>query len=400
MPDVCSLSPRRLRVFLCHASGDKPAVRELSQQLRRDGFQPWLDEDDLQPGQEWELEIRKAVRDADVVLVCLSQGAITKKGFVQKEIKFALDTADEQPEATIFIVPIRLDECSVPERLSRWHWVDFSSAKGYERLVYGLRLRATSLGLDTTPLPGSVYVNPKDELEFVWIPRGKFIMGASREDDAYHDERPQNLVQISKPFLLAKTPVTVAAYKRFTQETGFTMPESPWFNTNWEKGDHPIVNVLWNDAETYCAWAGGRLPTEAEWEYAARGGKEGLRYPWGSELSPDRANYKLSRDLKRGTTPVTEFPPQNDWGLLDMIGNVYEWVADFYDETYYTTLSSNKPVQDPKAPQKISRKRVTRGGCWISGPDSWALRTTHRFGYIPDEVNAGFGFRCLREVIP
>jgi TIR domain len=156
MADAPSPAPRPLRVFLCHASGDKPAVRELYQRLRNDGFQPWLDEEDLLPGQDWEPEIRKAVRDADVVLVCLSQVAITKKGFVQKEIKFALDTADEQPEGMIFIIPVKLEECSVPERLRRWHWVDLVQPKGYERLLGTLRLRCQSLGLDiplVTPFP-------------------------------------------------------------------------------------------------------------------------------------------------------------------------------------------------------------------------------------------------------
>src|SRR5438270_7379352 len=110
-------SSRRLRVFLCHSSGDKPIVRKLYQQLQSEGIDPWLDEESLLPGQNWEQEIRKAVRDSDIVLVCLSPGSISKTGFVQKEIKFALDVADEQPEGTIFLIPVRLEECNVPERL-------------------------------------------------------------------------------------------------------------------------------------------------------------------------------------------------------------------------------------------------------------------------------------------
>src|ERR1035438_2695406 len=94
---------RRLQVFLCHASADKPAVRALYHRLQEDGFQPWPDEEDLLPGQDWEPQIRRAVRESDVVLVCLSQSSVSKKGFVQKEIKFALDTAEEQPEETIYV---------------------------------------------------------------------------------------------------------------------------------------------------------------------------------------------------------------------------------------------------------------------------------------------------------
>jgi CheY-like chemotaxis protein len=142
--------PRRLRMFLCHSAGDKPAVRDLYRRLRADGVDPWLDEEALLPGQDWDREIRKAVRAADVILVCLSCGSVTKAGYVQKEIKFALDVADEQPEGTIFLIPLRLEECDVPERLSRWQWVDLFDARGYEDLMRALRLRAKDLGVTLT----------------------------------------------------------------------------------------------------------------------------------------------------------------------------------------------------------------------------------------------------------
>ena len=139
-----SSSSRSLRIFLCHSSADKPAVRELYQRLRADGFEPWLDEEDLLPGQDWQHEIPKVVRNADAVVVCLSHGSITKTGYVQKEIKFALDVADEQPEDTIFLIPLKLEECDVPERLSRWQWVDYFDSNGYARLLKALRARADS----------------------------------------------------------------------------------------------------------------------------------------------------------------------------------------------------------------------------------------------------------------
>ena len=130
----------RPRVFLCHASNDKPAVRTLHKKLRDDGFYPWLDEVDLLPGQEWEAEISSAVRSSAVVLVCLSRESITKEGFVQKEIKYALDVAQEKPDGTIFVVPVRLEECEVPARLRRWQWVDLYEEGGYNRLLAALRL--------------------------------------------------------------------------------------------------------------------------------------------------------------------------------------------------------------------------------------------------------------------
>jgi hypothetical protein len=130
-----SVRPRKLRVFLCHASGDKPPVRKLYQRLFQDGFQPWLDEEDLLPGQKWQDEIPKAVRSADIVLVCLSQRSINKEGYAQKEIKFALGAADEKPADTIFLIPLRLEECKVPERLSTWQWVDFWVPQGLREAV-------------------------------------------------------------------------------------------------------------------------------------------------------------------------------------------------------------------------------------------------------------------------
>ena len=133
-----------LRIFLCHSSSDKPAIRALDGRLRNDGFHPWLDEVDLLPGQDWEHEISAAVRNSGVVLVCLSRASTTREGFVQKEIKYALDVADEKPEGTIFIIPVRLEECVVPARLGRWHWVNLFEDNGYNRLLAALRSRHQS----------------------------------------------------------------------------------------------------------------------------------------------------------------------------------------------------------------------------------------------------------------
>ena len=114
MPD----NNRKLRVFLCHASQDKPVVRELYQQLLAEGWiDPWLDEEKLLPGQDWDIEIEKAVEAAGVVIVCLSKGSITKEGYVQKELRKVLDIALEKPEETIFIIPLRLEDCELPRKL-------------------------------------------------------------------------------------------------------------------------------------------------------------------------------------------------------------------------------------------------------------------------------------------
>lgn len=139
----------RLRVFLCHSSNDKPRVRDLYKRLIVEGLDPWLDEEKLLPGQKWGLEIPRAVRNSDVVIICLSHTSINKAGYVQKEIRLALDAADERPEGTIFIIPLRLEDCQVPERLCAWHWVDFFVEQGYERLMRALRECAKDHGSTT-----------------------------------------------------------------------------------------------------------------------------------------------------------------------------------------------------------------------------------------------------------
>jgi hypothetical protein len=145
--NVKDQSKRALRVFLCHSSHDKKIVRVLFRRLCMEGIDPWLDEEKLLAGQDWEYEITKAVGGADVVLVCLSSRAITKKGYIHKEIRYALDRADEQPEGAIFLIPVRLEECDVPERLKRWHWINFFETEGYEKLMLALGARAGALGL-------------------------------------------------------------------------------------------------------------------------------------------------------------------------------------------------------------------------------------------------------------
>jgi len=139
-------SPRPLKVFLCHAHADRDPVHGLYTRLTQDGVDAWLDKEKLLPGQDWELEIRKAVREADVVVVCLSK-QFNQAGFRQKEVRLALDTAMEKPEGEIFIIPARLEECDNLESLRRWHWVDLFEDDGYDMLVRALRVRANNIGV-------------------------------------------------------------------------------------------------------------------------------------------------------------------------------------------------------------------------------------------------------------
>jgi len=362
LPAASTELPRQLKVFLCHASGDKPAVRDLYRRLRADGIDPWFAEESLLAGQDWQVEIPKAVRSSDAVIVCLSRKAITKTGYVQKEIKYALDVADEQPEGAIFLIPLRLEECEAPERLRRWQWVDLFWETGYERLLRALGARAESLGLGMHPSEpiSDRWRNPKDGKEMVRVPAGKFLYGDDRRE-----------VELSG-FWIDKAPVTNAEYARFVAETGHTPPE------HWqgkippkEIADHPVTYVTWHDAIVYAEWAGGRLPTEQEWEKAARG-TDGRKYPWG-EWAEGRCNSEEAGI--RGTTPVGQYSPQGDspYGCVDMAGNVWEW-----------TTSSDPPG---------SRLRVLRGGAFDN--DVRYVRCAFRDRFFPNYGRREFGFRIV-----
>ncbi|MEW6030419.1 MAG: TIR domain-containing protein [Chloroflexota bacterium] len=142
---------RKLRVFLCHASQDKHVVRELYRRLDDEGWiDPWLDEKKILAGQDWDLEIQKAVRGSDVILVGFSKASVNKEGYVQKEIRLALDVAEEKPEGTIFIIPVRFENCLLPLRLSIYHWVNYFEPDGYRQIIKSLQSRAISLSLSIT----------------------------------------------------------------------------------------------------------------------------------------------------------------------------------------------------------------------------------------------------------
>lgn len=149
-------------VFLCHSSTDKPVVRQLYGRLLADGFRPWLDAEDLIPGQDWAYEIRKAITASDVVVVCLSKEAVGKTGYVQKEIRLALDAADMRPDGSIFVIPARLEPCELPERLHRWHWVDLYEDDGYRKLRRAIE--------SVRPSQGGAESHTRDAIEGV-IPR-------------------------------------------------------------------------------------------------------------------------------------------------------------------------------------------------------------------------------------
>ena len=239
----------------------------------------------------------------------------------------------------------------------------------------------------------------------VFVPEGPFTMGL---DDGEKDESPAHVVYLDG-FFLDKHEVTNSQYLAFisSRPTKLALPDSVLLafddsdlqirRTGKEyelksttEGRRPIVEVTWEGARAYCEWSGGRLPSEAEWEKGARGA-DGRSYPWGGGISRERANYKglFSQPVEVGHSQDGASP----YGALDMAGNVWEWVADWYDSSYY----GRAPDRNPTGPAS-GTFRTIKGGAW--GTEAAFLRSSYRYGIAPDWSDDSIGFRCARDSDP
>lgn len=433
---------RPLRVFLCHSSNDKPAVRELYQKLCAEAWiHPWLDEEELYPGQNWNFEIEKAVEAADVIIVCLSKGSTTKEGYVQREIRVALDYAEYKPESTLYIIPVRLEECEPPHRLRVWQYADYFEGqreRGFQRLLVSLKRRADGLGLifgepapktEETPVierqiaektlqpvsdsqakleekkpvigppkPIPVATSPNkitlsNGMEFMRVPAGKFLMGSKANYLASDGEKPQHNVDIPYDYWMVRFPITNELYNAYVKSKGSKHPGSDWE----KKSDHPVVNISWKNAMAYCGWLNDviknelpsslvlRLPTEAEWEKAARGTDE-REYPWGDEFDKNKCN--TSEGGKGNTTSAGFYSPGGDspYGCADMAGNVWEWTHSLMKKYPYK-------VDDGREDERASGTRVLRGG---SFNNNWGdARCACRYDLVINYIYRRNGFRVV-----
>lgn len=311
-----------------------------------------------------------------------------------------------------------------------------------------------------------------DGEDMVLIPAGTFTLGARETSFSRPDEFPNRKVSVDS-FLMDVHPVTNAQFRAFVEATGYVttaeraidwdemktqlppgtprphdsllMPSSLIFESpgrtvsmsdyqswwRWQAGaswkhprgpgssindmdDYPVVHVSWDDAVAYANWAGKRLPTEAEWEYAARGGHDEYIYPWGNEpVAPDRANYwqgdfpyrNIVEDGFEGVAPVKSFPP-NSYGLYDMAGNVWQWTNDWFHANYYSQLPADKITKNPLGPQNsydpmepgVPKKSI-RGGSFLCN-DSYCAgyRASSRMKTSPDSGMSHLGFRCVKDL--
>jgi len=252
------------------------------------------------------------------------------------------------------------------------------------------------------PTPAPVVVT---EVVFVDLPRigadgmplhyvfeGEFTMGS---DDGEEDEKPVHTVDLDG-FWIDETEVTNEMYAMCVRDGNCNQPSDITYYEDTNYANHPVVFVSWYDAQEYCSWADRRLPTEAEWEKAARGRLEGKKYPWGDESpvceqgAENGAQYGPTYSDCVGDMAHVKSFGKNGFGLYDMAGNVWEWVADWYDDSYY----SNSPLLNPSGPDS-GQKRVLRGGSWAN--DKYLMRSAYRNRSDPAVMDADFGFRCAMD---
>lgn len=247
------------------------------------------------------------------------------------------------------------------------------------------------LSLSVTQASGAPVVKPPPGM--IYIPEGYFSMGTNSTDS--EDQQPMHYVYTSA-FYIDRQEVSNAQYNKFLEATSHAKPRF-WDDVRFNQPDLPVVGVSWFDAMAYARWKGGRLPTEAEWEKAARG-NDGRLYPWGAKWARGFHLYFVNvygvEDNYPFTGPVDYFESgASPFGLLNMAGNVWEWCLDWYDKNYYKI----SPELDPQGPEK-KRMKVVRGGSWVNTLDDITL--TRRGRNFPHIKNKLYGFRIVKPVTP
>lgn len=467
---------KKLRVFLCHASEDKPIVRGLYQRLKSEGWvDPWLDEENLLGGHDFDIEINKATRDADAIIICLSKISVSKEGYVNKEIRRALTIAEEKLEGSIYVIPLRLDNCDPSfEQLKKLHWVNYFEDNGYEKLKKSLVQRFESLGEKVPPNTAI----PDDLYKFVYFPSGE------ESHEFWISKYPVTNIQYERflkdPYFDPQVALTYkskgmfdnrdywkghpmfeknraerkitdnvvgAGYRYITERLAeprfwydpkgkeyYVFPgHEPkggriYYPTHWGDADFgiarknvPVVGVSWYEASAYCRWlqinhlhleeyefnnnvAWGqvwvRLPTRKEWETAAGGRIPNGRYPWDR---PDEITRDIREIFDRAnvanhigkTTPVDKYPKgASPRGVMDMGGNVWEWLANIF-MTGDSLAGIAGGVQEDEIPSYGTMQLI--GGSWKKSEKDASLCEAfygHRDDF-PDEDGKDIGFRVV-----
>jgi formylglycine-generating enzyme required for sulfatase activity len=400
-------------IFISYKREEQAAARDLADALERQGWHVWWDPK-LRAGERFDDVIEEALREARCVIVLWSKRSV-KSRYVKDEARYALNRDK--------LVPVMIEETELPFRFEGLHtprlmgWDGALEARVFQEILRDIRAilgetppaddRAPGSETQDRPIarsqparePGSVFrarlADGSEGPEMVVIPAGEFWMGSDKAQDkeTSDDELPRHRVTIARSFALGRYPVTFAEYERFADATDRDLFD----DGGWGRGNRPVINVTWKGAAAYCEWLSQqtrrryRLPTEAEWEYAARGGTE-TRYWWGDEVGKNNANCDGcgSEWDNKQTAPVGSFRP-NPWGLHDMLGNVWEWVQDCWHKNY------KGAPEDGSAWERVFwGLRVLRGGSWYDLPRG--LRSAFRDRNIPQNRLNDVGFRLAQDL--
>lgn len=526
------LEPKRpLKVFLCHSSQDKPVVQELHNRLLCEGWiDPWLDKEKLQIGDDFDLEIEKAIETTDAVIAFISSSAVKKTGYIQKELRLVYDAQMYIPDGELFTIPLRLEDCELPRRFTHWHWGDYfgeeqertyqsllkSLRRIYERVLKNetleqaqqksaekdayeeskksrlkreeeVRLRlakenveqevaeraeqerkekglrekrvretkekgqkpvtikprigrqsvflfggfaflvlgillffslnkqlisveltpedipsqiiiiptltvtvesgATSTPNNTlTPTPFPTEITDAKGVSMMLVPAGEFIMGSEKGEA---DEQPVRNINLDA-FYIDKYEVTNLLYSKCVDNEACNKPVDTSKFENPKYADHPVAFVNWYMAKNYCDWRGARLPTEAEWEKAARGA-DGKTYPWGEDIDCSYSNYRRTDGIycvEMSTVVGSYDIGKSIYGVYDLAGNVTEWVSSLKMQYPYD-------ANDGRENSNSAGARILRGGSWNN--KSPLIRSSDRSWNVPSEAKFDYGFRCVMD---
>jgi len=426
-------------VFISYARGDLDTANRLRDDFEDAGIKIWLDKENLLPGQDWKLAIREAMEESDFLIILLSSHSLKKRGYIQKEMRMALDLLGEFPKGKTFIIPVRIDDCKPEdEELRNLQWADLfpsyenglnkilkvllpdkkidsgdkNDLRGYKpqpdtqsKKKQSQHLVIPALAVVLILIVGIIYFNKYNltikelKMEFVKIPAGEFMMGSpDTEPERNTYDETLHKVMLSKDFYMQTTEVTRKQWKTVMGDNSLPSTDCDKcpVETSWEEVQKFIDKLNQNEKGQYRY----RLPTEAEWEYAARAGSE-TTYYYGNDKSGLSEYAWYNKDNKKRPDKEIHAVGQlkaNRWGLYDMQGNVWEWCQDqcYFDKQKeeVKTDTYRDGITDPLS-EKGDRK-IVRGCSWRDRADK--CRLADRRCYPPDQKDReiSIGFRLVR----
>ena len=394
-----------MKIFLSYASEDREVAEQVRLGLAHEGHDVFFDREDLPPGSDFHSRIRKGIEQSDLFLFLVSGKAFDAGSYTINELAIA---QKKWPHPAGHVLPVLLhatDLTQVPGYLKSITLLqpegDMPAAvvDAVHRIAVARRralmtkLAVGAAGIATLAIIAGYVVtgrSPADEMTgkdgavAVRIPAGVFIMG--------DDENSPRREIYTDAYYIDRFEVTTARYARFMAANPSLRAPDGWDEIKLDRAaELPVAGVDWKEAQAYCRWADKRLPTEAEWEKAARG-TDGRLYPWGNETpNPERANFENTspKAYEGGLTPVGSHPAgKSPFGVHDMAGNVSEWVADWHSEHF-----ASGDTRNPQGPERGDRKVIRGGGRFDQGH---RIAATKRYFASPEQRSEEIGFRCAR----